>query len=272
MQIKKGVDADQIASEHGFKNLGRVASLDDFFLFERLHTRDEKPDLSTCPDIVLQERQVEKIRYKRPMPDKKRGKASSKRLTVNDPLYSSQWHLQSSGVGLSVPSVWDTGVLGEGVTVAVVDDGLEPNNRDIGQNYRADTSYDFNGNDPDPNPNTQDEHGTSSAGCVAAAPNAYCGVGVAPAAKVSGIRLIAAATVDATEAAALSYKIQDNQIFTSSWGPFDDGNRYEGPGPALKAAFEQSVRNGRGGKGSIYMWAGGNGRRNGKYTKNRLQL
>jgi len=78
---------------------------------------------------------------------------------------------------------------------------------------------------------------------------------------LSGIRLIALDTTDSLEARALSYKTDLNHIFTNSWGPFDDGKRYEGAGPLLRAAMEQSVKQGRGGKGTIYVWAGGNGRR-----------
>ena len=65
---------------------------------------------------------------------------------------------------------------------------------------------------------------------------------------------------DAQEAEALSYQTQINDIFTNSWGPYDDGHRYEGPGPVLKAAIKQSIYQGRGGKGTIYVWASGNGR------------
>jgi len=61
------------------------------------------------------------------------------------------------------------------------------------------------------------------------------------------------------EASALSKAIQQNWIFSASWGPTDDGMRKEGPGPLLQAAFEQSIKEGRNGHGSIYVWAGGNG-------------
>ena len=71
--------------------------------------------------------------------------------------------------------------------------------------------------------------------------NAFCGVGVAPSARLSGIRLIALDTTDSLEARGLSYRTDINDIFTNSWGPFDDGRRYEGPGPVLKAADRKSV-------------------------------
>jgi len=42
-------------------------------------------------------------------------------------------------------------------------------------------------------------------------------------------------------------------------GPTDDGRRLEGPGPLARAALKKGVETGRGGKGSIFIWAGGNG-------------
>ncbi len=42
-------------------------------------------------------------------------------------------------------------------------------------------------------------------------------------------------------------------------GPTDDGLRKEGPGTLLLAAMTEAITNGRNGKGTIYVWAGGNG-------------
>ena len=43
---------------------------------------------------------------------------------INDPLYACQWHLESPDyTSINVESAWAEGVKGEGVTVAVVDDG-----------------------------------------------------------------------------------------------------------------------------------------------------
>ena len=47
--------------------------------------------------------------------------------------------------------------------------------------------------------------------------------------------------------------------YSSSWGPDDDGKSFDGPGPLAKKAIEQGIYNGRGGLGSIYVVAAGNG-------------
>ena len=42
-------------------------------------------------------------------------------------------------------------------------------------------------------------------------------------------------------------------------GPNDDGKTMASPGKLTLAAMEDSIRFGRGGRGSIYVWAAGNG-------------
>jgi kexin len=56
---------------------------------------------------------------------------------------------------------------------------------------------------------------------------------------------------------------QINSIMSCSWGPTDDGRRLEAPGPLAKLAMMEAVKSGRNGLGTIFVWAGGNGRRNG---------
>jgi hypothetical protein len=48
-------------------------------------------------------------------------------------------------------------------------------------------------------------------------------------------------------------------VFSSSWGPADDGTDMEGPGRLLSETFARFATVGRGGKGSIWVWAAGNG-------------
>lgn len=175
-------------------------------------------------------------------------------------MWSQQWNLHGSQASLRPFEAWSRGFDGFGVTIAIVDDGLDYNHDDVRERFQAVASYDFNDNDPDVMPISGDGHGTMAAGCAAAASNLKCAVGVAPMASLSGIRLIAADTTDLQEAAGLNHKTQLNHVFSNSWGPFDDGERLEGPGRALEAAFKQAVEEGRGGKGSVFVWASGNGR------------
>ena len=60
---------------------------------------------------------------------------------------------------------------------------------------------------------------------------------------------------DAVEARSLSLNPQAVDIYSASWGPDDDGQTVDGPGPLTRRAIEEGVTKGRGGKGSIYVWA-----------------
>jgi subtilisin-like proprotein convertase family protein len=73
------------------------------------------------------------------------------------------------------------------------------------------------------------------------------------------MRLISAAVTDGQEAEAISYLPELIQIQSNSWGPSDTGSLLEGPGPLATAAFKTAAETGRGGKGTIFLWAGGNG-------------
>ena len=93
---------------------------------------------------------------------------------------------------------------------------------------------------------------------------AFCGVGVAPEARISAIRLIATSTEDYQEARGIGYKAHEgNDIYSNSWGPTDDGQRLEGPGKLAYAARELAMERGRNGLGPIYVWAAGNGHERG---------
>jgi subtilisin family serine protease len=61
------------------------------------------------------------------------------------------------------------------------------------------------------------------------------------------------------EASSLSHEPQHVDIYSNSWGPNDDGVTVEGPGPLARKAFLDGIQKGRQGKGSIYVFASGNG-------------
>ncbi|XP_055845205.1 furin-like protease 2 isoform X2 [Episyrphus balteatus] len=186
-----------------------------------------------------------------------------------DPLFKEQWYLNGGakdGLDMNIGPAWQKGYTGKGVVVSILDDGIQTNHPDLAQNYDPDASYDINGNDSDPTPqdNGDNKHGTRCAGEVAAvAFNNYCGVGVAYNASIGGVRMLDGSVNDAVEAKALSLNPQHIDIYSASWGPEDDGSTVDGPGPLARRAFIYGVTSGRQGKGSIFVWASGNG---GRYT------
>lgn len=57
----------------------------------------------------------------------------------------------------------------------------------------------------------------------------------------------------------MNYAYQLNDIYSCSWGPPDDGKSMEAPEGVILKAFVNGVQQGRAGKGSIYVFAAGNG-------------
>ncbi|XP_025192580.1 neuroendocrine convertase 1-like isoform X3 [Melanaphis sacchari] len=125
-------------------------------------------------------------------------------------------------------------------------------------------SINLNWNKKDPMPRYEDPtntHGTRCAGEIAmAANNKKCGVGVAYNARVGGIVLLDGKTDDEMEARALINANSLVDIYSGSWGPKDDGLMVDGPGVMAQIAFEIGATKGRNGRGSIYVFASGNGR------------
>jgi len=184
-------------------------------------------------------------------------------LEISDPIFHEQWHLFNPvqvGHDVNVTDVWMAGITGHNQTVAMVDDGLDMYSRDLKDNYFAEGSWDFNDPGPEPRPRLSDDrHGTRCAGEISAVKNDVCGVGVAWDSKIAGIRILSKLISDADEATALNYAYQKNLIYSCSWGPPDDGKAMDAPGILIKRAMLNAVQKGRGGKGSIYVFASGNG-------------
>ncbi|ORX93152.1 hypothetical protein K493DRAFT_262703, partial [Basidiobolus meristosporus CBS 931.73] len=190
-------------------------------------------------------------------------KSVAESFGFQDPGFPAQWHLfneQNVGNDLNITDVWRQGIVGENVVVALLDDGLDMYSDDLKANYFAEGSYDFNDHVPEPKPKLFDDyHGTRCAGEIAAVNNTACGIGVAYGAKVAGVRILSGEISDADEALALVYKNQKNHIFSCSWGPPDDGQSMEAPSEIILDAMIKGINEGRGGKGSIYVFATGNG-------------
>jgi len=104
-----------------------------------------------------------------------------------------QWHLKNEytdiDVNVSVP--WSLDITGQGITIGIVDDGIETTHPDLSPNYVASNSWDFGQNDAVPDPvYTADRHGVSVAGVAAARGGNGIGVvGAAPYAGLAGLRI-----------------------------------------------------------------------------------
>lgn len=190
-------------------------------------------------------------------------------MTPNDPLFPEQWHFPLIG---DIQTVW-LDFTGAGVSVVVVDDGLEYTHPDLAANYDASLHYTYQGvvYDPDPINRTGpvfavDAHGTAVAGLIGAVKdNATGGTGVAPGVTLTGINYIsdlqfAGATI---EYDALLWA-RNFDIMNNSWGlttNFQNSQGLANPRSMASRTLEvygEVVDQGRDGLGTIIVQAAGN--------------
>uniref|UniRef100_A0A670YF98 SPC3 n=1 Tax=Pseudonaja textilis TaxID=8673 RepID=A0A670YF98_PSETE len=271
-------EADRLASAYGYLNLGQIGSLEDYYHFHHSKTikrstfssRGPHNFLRMDPKVTWIQQQEVKTRVKR------RVQRNHRFVSFNDPSWPEMWYMHCEDNNsecrseMNVLGAWQRGYTGKGVVVTILDDGIERNHPDLIQNYDPHASYDVNGNDEDPtpryDPSNENKHGTRCAGEVAAsANNSNCIVGIAYNARIGGIRMLDGDVTDVVEAKAIGAKPEYIHVYSASWGPDDDGRTVDGPGPLAKQAFEHGIKKGRRGRGSIFVWASGNGGREGDH-------
>ena len=263
VHIKEGPEkARQLADKHGFIYEGEI--IPEFYMYrhKRVVKRSAEPShhlhksLAEEPEVLLVEQQYVKRRVKRT-------------VTFNDPSWTKMWYLKRLRcLDMNVQRAWEMGYSGKGSVVTILDDGIEKDHPDLKQNYDKLASTDINDNDPDPQPRLDifnyNRHGTRCAGEVAAvANNSICSVGIAYKASIGGVRMLDGDITDSVEARSIGFSQQHIDLYSASWGPDDDGRTVDGPGPLAKQAFKMGVESGRSGKGNIFVWASGNGGRQG---------
>uniref|UniRef100_A0A8D0GUK2 Proprotein convertase subtilisin/kexin type 6 n=1 Tax=Sphenodon punctatus TaxID=8508 RepID=A0A8D0GUK2_SPHPU len=271
------------AIAHSISDLSRhvtlqIGSLEDYYHFHHSKTIKRSTFSSRGPHSFL--RMDPKVKWLQQQEVKRRVKrhvrSNQQFPSFNDPLWSNMWYMHCGErvrhcrSEMNILSAWQRGYTGKNVVVTILDDGIEKNHPDLIQNYDGRASYDVNGDDDDPTPrydaSNENKHGTRCAGEVAAsANNSYCIVGIAYNANIGGIRMLDGDVTDVVEAKSLGIRPEHIDIYSASWGPDDDGKTVDGPGVLAKQAFETGIKKGREGKGSIFVWASGNGGKEGDY-------
>ncbi|XP_051278441.1 proprotein convertase subtilisin/kexin type 5b isoform X2 [Dicentrarchus labrax] len=289
VRIAGGADvAERIAEKYGYRNMGQIGDLKDHYHFfhsrtikrSTLSSRGRHSFISMEPKVEWIQQQVVKRRIKRdykPSPplslsSPAHSSPAQNNIFFNDAKWSSMWYIHCNDdvhncqSDMNIMGAWKRGYTGKDVVVTILDDGIERNHPDLFQNYDPQASFDVNGNDMDPMPRydatNENKHGTRCAGEVAAAANnSHCIVGIAYNARIGGVRMLDGDVTDMVEAKSLSLQPQHIDIYSASWGPDDDGKTVDGPASLARQAFENGIRMGRKARGSIFVWASGNGGR-----------
>jgi len=192
----------------------------------------------------------------------------------NDTYWDQEWHLENiwtngvrQGIDVNAREAWAYS-RGAGITIAIVDNGVDTNHPDLSPNYDAAKSFNFDIHQTNGYALLNSwTHGTCVAGIAAAAGDNHRGViGVAPEAKFASWVIFSTNSGTFVDSAAraemFQSHLQDVQVQNHSWAlvsstvvPMSQGE---------SNAIQRAVTEGRGGKGVIIIRAAGNDRENGK--------
>lgn len=195
-------------------------------------------------------------------------------------IFPQQWHLTKTTIdGLTIDASANVAAAhemtqGEGVTIAVIDDGIDIDHPEFSGSGKIIAPRDATLRIDDPRPKDTfgtgpdgDNHGTACAG-VACANGIHGASGVAPKAKLIPIRL-ASGLGSLQEAEAFRWAADNGaDVISCSWGP-PDGDWWDKNDPthrqkvalpaSTRLAMDYATQKGRSGKGCVILFAAGNG-------------
>lgn len=185
---------------------------------------------------------------------------STVKLFTNDEYYSQQWALNNTGqtggasdADMDIPEAWAITTGKSSIKIAVIDNGTELNHPDL----NLLTGYDATGGGTYGGPvDGSAFHGTATAGIIGAKGNNTLGVaGVAYDCSIIPISIdLSGLGFSALESAdAINWAWDDGQadVLSNSWGGMDESSY-------INIAISNAVTMGRGGLGSVVLFATGN--------------
>ena len=211
-----------------------------------------------------------------------------KDFTPNDPLYTSQWHLNNTGQGggtsdadVDAPEAWNITRGSSNIVIALIDDGVQWDHPDLGANVFTNTSELVNGSDDDGNgyvndvrgwdfysgdnnpapDDPEDSHGTACAGVAAAVGNNAAGVtGIAGGCRILPIKVISGVNFVSVTALANAIRYAAGLTSPQHWRGADviSISLEFSQAAAIDSALSDAATQGRNGKGCPILAATGN--------------
>ncbi|MFK8165559.1 MAG: S8 family serine peptidase [Lewinella sp.] len=194
--------------------------------------------------------------------------APIQRYQINDPLFSQQFQMNNTGQTLdgvtgqndadcNALEAWGISTGSSGITVAVIDDGLEDHedfNNSSGQSrYTAGFSPANNGNG---DAISGSNHGVACAGSIAASHNSIGVRGVTPLVNLISVNIFVGGESTQDIADGITWaKNQGADVMSNSWGYTSCTASFSN----INNAMADANSNGRGGLGSVVVFASGNG-------------
>lgn len=185
----------------------------------------------------------------------------------SDPFYGLQFHLKNSifyngtRVDINAEPAWDVTRGSSTIKLAVIDDGVDADHLDYGYGPGFNGALGYDGmyalgqEDNAFNPYDNDSHGTHVAGLIWAEHNAQGVAGIAPYVIARAGRIFrggwAATESKIAEVINWAWQSASSDVLNNSWGCGAESN-------AITAAIENARTLGRGGKGSVVVFAAGN--------------
>ena len=251
LKVKQGVSVDTLLSSNniGYKKREQLGSDENVFIVELQNGYDA---ISICNSLFENGNVV----FAQP------NWGMYGKFAQND-SYSNQWNLDSSSAyDINVELAWPL-TEGEGIKVAVLDEGVELTHPDLVENLLP--GYDVTDGPQvgaEGSHQAGDNHGTNCAGIIAAADNSIGIKGVAYKSKIIPIRIAYSSSNypynwisysdEIVEAITYAWETAGADILSNSWS--HPGDKSE----AIYNEINRAIQYGRGGKGCVVAFCTGN--------------
>ena len=253
------------------------------------NVRDFELYIDDEPELLWQETVANTVLFSEGISGDNNFQSSSNHETSSpanpsDPLFSLQWHLLNPSTtgtwGINALDVWQD-YTGKGISVSVIDSGVDPNHPDLQNNFDYDNQFDAetgqqgtvtldNGATINSGaPKNGDSHGTGVAGLIAAERNELGVVGVAYDSTIVPINTLNNSLSTPIIANSFAHAAQFD-VSNNSWGfggllDFDPNfaffdNFQDAEWTAVATELEQAVSNGRDGLGTVFVTSASNSR------------